>query len=334
MNFSAGWNQINEALEKVGQGGELTFAEALALSKVSEEDLPLLLAAANRLREEFVGNEVDLCSIVNGRSGRCPENCAFCAQSAHYETKIDIYSLKTPEELLASAKEAEAGGALRFSIVTSGRGTDKDKEFAKIIEAFKLIKRETKLKICASLGLLTLEHAKALVEAGVERYHHNIETARSFYPEICTTHDFDARAKTIENAHKAGMEVCSGGIIGLGETMEQRLEMAFELKKLQVHSVPINILNPIPGTPLAKQPGLSPREILRTFALFRFILPKQGIRTAGGREVNLRDLQGLALFSGISGMLIGGYLTTGGRAYEDDLKMVQDLGLVPLSARD
>ncbi|SDF63031.1 biotin synthase BioB [Sporolituus thermophilus] len=325
---------ILDLAHKVLDGGQLTMAEALALARTPDSDLPVLLAMADKIRQHYVGDGVDLCAIVNGRSGMCPENCAFCAQSAHHRAQVQVYSLLPEDELVAAAKQAEANGALRFAIVTSGRGMEDDDEFPKIVRALARIKRETRLKVCCSLGTLSRENAEALAAAGVSRYHHNVETSRSFYPQICSTHSYDDRVATIAVAKAAGMEVCSGGIIGLGETMEQRLEMAFELRGYGVDAVPINILNPIPGTALAHQPPLPPREILKTFALFRFILPTCGIRTAGGREVNLRDLQSLGLMSGISGMLIGGYLTTGGRASADDLQMIRDLGRQPLSARE
>lgn len=324
---------IIELGNKVLAGEQITMGEAIALSETPDCDLPFLLAYADKIRQKFIGNEIDLCAIVNGRSGMCSENCTFCAQSAHHKAEINVYPLMTDDELVAAAKQAEEGGALRFAIVTSGRGMERDKEFPLIITALKRILNETNLKVCCSLGTLSLENAKELKAAGVTRYHHNIETSRSYYSSICTTHTYEDRANTVRNAQAAGLEVCSGGIIGLGETMRQRLEMAFEIKEMKVHSAPLNILNPIKGTLLENKASLPPREILKTFALFRFILPDRGLRTAGGREVNLRDLQSLGLMSGINGMLIGGYLTTGGRSCDMDVKMIKDMGLLPLSAK-
>ena len=323
---------ITEVGEQVLAGQGITMEQAVTLSQIPEEDLPFLLAMADKIRRRFVGDEVDLCVIVNGRSGKCTEDCSFCAQSMHHQAQISVYPLLTEEELIAAAKKAEASGSHRFSIVTSGRGAEQDKDFGKILAALTKIQAETKLKVCASLGTLSVENAKALKAAGVSRYHHNVETSRSYYGDICTSHTYDDRANTIKAAHEAGLEVCSGGIIGMGETMQQRLEMAFELKAMGVHSVPLNILNPIKGTAMAEQAPLRPMEILRIFALFRFIMPEMGIRSAGGREVNLRDLQSMGLASGLSGMLIGGYLTTGGRDSAMDLKMIHDMGRVPLSA--
>lgn len=325
---------ITEVGQRVLEGQSITMEEAVTLSQIPDEDLPFLLAMADKIRQKFVGNEVDLCVIVNGRSGKCTEDCSFCAQSMHHKAQISVYPLLTEDELVAAAKQAEANGSHRFSIVTSGRGAEQDKDFGKILKSLERIQAETKLKVCASLGTLSAENAQALKAAGVSRYHHNVETSQSYYGEICTTHTYNDRANTIKAAHEAGLEVCSGGIIGMGESMGQRLEMAFELRELGVHSVPINILNPIKGTAMANQPSMRPLEILKIFALFRFIMPKMGIRTAGGREVNLRDLQSVGLMSGLSGMLIGGYLTTGGRDSAMDLQMVKDMGRTPLSARE
>jgi len=317
---------ITEIGEQVLKGQQITMEQAVTLSQIPDEELPFLLAMADKIRQRFVGDEVDLCVIVNGRSGKCTEDCSFCAQSMHHKAQISVYPLLSEEELVAAAKQAEASGSHRFSVVTSGRGAQQDKDFAKIVKALSRIQAETKLKVCASLGTLSLENAKALKAAGVIRYHHNVETSRSYYGDICTTHSYDDRVNTIKAAHEAGLEVCSGGILGMGESMEDRLAMAFELRNLQVHSVPLNILNPIQGTKMANQPPLLPKEILRVFAIFRFIMPHMGIRSAGGREVNLRDLQAIGLMSGLSGMMIGGYLTTSGRDSEMDLQMIKDLG--------
>ena len=299
------------------------------------------------------GNAVDCCAIINGRSGRCPENCKFCAQSAHYHTGVKEYPLLSEQEFVEAAKKAKAAGAVRFSIVTSGRGQSKADDFDNICKALKRIKEEVGIEVCCSLGILTEEQAFKLKELGVTRYHSNLETAPSHFPDICSTHTYEDKMFTIHNAQKAGLRVCSGGIFGLNETPEQRVEMAFELKRLGIDSVPLNLLTPIPGTPfennfelkrlgidsvplniLTPIPGtpfennkpLKPLEILRAYAVFRFILPKALIRTAGGREVNLRDLQCLALNGGLNGIMVGGYLTTGGRSPEADKVMIKDLG--------
>ena len=215
---------------------------------------------------------------------------------------------------------------MRFSIVTSGRGQSKADDFENILEALRKIREEVGIEVCTSLGILTLEQALELKAAGVTRYHANIETAPSHFPDVCSTHTYEDKMSTIQAAKDAGIRVCSGGILGLNETPEQRVEMAFELKRLQIDSVPLNLLNQIPGTPFADNKSLTALEILRAFAVFRFILPRALIRTAGGREVNLRDLQALALNGGMNGIMVGGYLTTGGRRPEDDKVMLEDLG--------
>lgn len=317
--------RIAQLCESVLGGHRLTREEARELAATEPQDLFFLFAAADRVRRRYVGDAVDLCAIVNARSGRCTENCKYCAQSKYHDTDVAVYPLLSETEILQRARDAEASGAARFAIVTSGKGMEGDREFPKILSAVRRILTETGLKVCCSLGALTPESARALKDAGVSRYHHNIETSEANYARICTSHTYDDRIRTIEIAQAAGLEVCSGGILGMNETLADRMDMAFALRDLGVHSIPLNLLNPIPGTPLAGQKPLLPLEILRSFALFRLIAPTCGIRTAGGREVNLRDLQALALCCGISGMLIGGYLTTGGRNCADDRRMLADL---------
>ena len=317
---------IIEYAEKVLKGGEISREEAIELIKVPDQDTMLLLAMADRIRQRFNGDEVDVCAIVNARSGRCPENCKFCAQSAHYHTGVTEYPLLSVDELVAAAKKAKEAGAVRFSIVTSGRGQSKADDFENILKALTRIKEEVGIEICTSLGILTPEQANKLKEVGVTRYHANIETAPSHFPDICSTHSYEDKMSTIQAAKDAGIRVCSGGILGLNETPEQSVEMAFELKRLNIDSIPLNLLNQIEGTPFENNKSLTALEILRAFAVFRFILPKALIRTAGGREVNLRDLQALALNGGMNGIMVGGYLTTGGRRPEDDKTMLKDLG--------
>lgn len=280
---------------------------------------------AGIIREKFKGKQVDLCSIVNARSSRCSEDCSFCSQSIYHKTGINTYPLLSKKKILKAAYQAEAAGADRFSLVTTGRGIDGD--FENIISIVKELKEKTNLKLCVSLGLLNKKAADSLKESGVERYHHNLETAPDYFDKICTSHSYQERIETIHIAQKAGLEVCSGGILGMGESREQRLEMAFLLKELKVDSLPLNILNPIPGTPLADKEPLPPLDILQTIAVYRFILPETDIRYAGGRETNLRDLQALGLIGGINGMLTGDYLTTSGRKTAEDIVMINDLGL-------
>ncbi|WP_295261111.1 biotin synthase BioB [Veillonella sp.] len=322
-----GYEEIIAYAQRILDGGEITPKEAEELIHVSDEDTMILLAMADKIRQKFSGNEVDLCAIVNARSGKCPENCKFCAQSAHHETGVTVYPFMSEEDIVEHARKAKEAGAIRFSIVTSGRNTNNPKEFERILSALRRIHEETGLEICCSLGLLTYEQAVQLKAIGVTRYHSNIETAPSNFPNICSTHNFADKMSTIENAKKAGIRVCSGGILGLNETLEQRVEMAYELKRLGIDSVPLNILNPIKGTPFEHNKPLPPLEILRTFAMFRFVLPHAQIRTAGGREVNLRDLQALALSGGLNGIMVGGYLTTDGRSPLQDLQMIEDLHL-------
>ena len=322
--------KISGYAQKVLSGGTLGKLELYELVKTQVHDLPYLFAAANSIRQQVQGDKIHLCSILNGRSGRCSEDCSYCAQSVHHQTGVAVYPLMDVQEILRNAIAAAVAGVSHFSIVLSGGGVDQADEkqtFARIIEAYQLIREKTNLHLCASLGSLTLEQARQLRAVGVERYHHNVETSRDFYPSICRTHTYDDRIRTVGVAREAGLAVCCGGIIGMGESLEQRIDMAFELREMGIGCVPVNILNPIPGTRLESMQPLPPLEILKTIALFRFVMPQAIIRTAGGREKNLRDLQSLALLGGANGMLVGGYLTTSGRDSRLDLKMIEDLGL-------
>jgi biotin synthase len=290
------------------------------------EDIHLLMAQANWLRARTRGDEIDLCAIINARSGRCSEDCSFCAQSAHHGGRADVYPFLEPDQIMAAAQVAQKAGVRRFSIVTSGRGTPGGAEMDRVDQAIKGI-AGLGLSPCASLGLLDADGAARLKKAGLVSYHHNLETAASFFPQICTTHPYEDRIQTIRLARSAGFRVCSGGIIGLGESPLQRLELAYTLKELAPESIPLNFLNPIPGTPLEHQPALKPMDILLTIALFRLILPMADIRTCGGRERNLRGLQPLMFLAGANATMVGNYLTTTGRNPEEDLRDIQDLGL-------
>lgn len=324
------YDLIFEVGKKVLNGGAISREEAIALTKIEEADIPILLGVANKVRETFTGNRVDTCEIVNARSGGCSENCKFCAQSAHHETKIEVYPLMSEEDILAAAKKAEKDGAYRFCIVTAGRGMEGDPDFNRIVNAIKRIGEETSLGRCCSLGTLQDEHVADLKAAGISRYHHNLETSRSNFNNICTTHTYDERVSTIKRIKNAGLQACSGCIIGMGETWEQRVELAFDLKELDVDSIPVNVLNSIKGTALEGSQKLKPMEILQAFAIFRLILPTKIIRYAGGREHNLGELVPLGFLSGVNGMLIGNYLTTQGKGASDDLNMVSNLGLEPM----
>lgn len=323
-------NTIFDLAQKVLAGNEISFEEALGLTTIEEDDIPILLSLANKIRSQYTGSTVDTCEIVNARSGGCSEDCKFCAQSAHHDTEVEEYSLLSDDEILSAAKKAEDHGAYRFCIVTAGCGMQNDGDFSSLLQAIEQVGNKTTLERCCSLGILSTEHVLALKKAGITRYHHNLETSESFFDQICSTHTYADRVETIKNVKNEGLEVCSGGIIGLGESWRQRIELAFSLKELDVDSVPINVLNPIKGTPLENATRLKPMEILQTFAIFRFILPKKIIRYAGGRERNLGELVPLGFLSGINGMLIGNYLTTNGRGADTDINTITNLGLTPI----
>jgi biotin synthase len=273
-------------------------------------NMPLdeLIAQANEVRRKFIGNKLDLCSILNARSGLCPEDCKFCAQSARHHADIPTYPLKGKKEIVEAAKKAKAIGAERFGIVTSGNRLT-DRELNAIAQAVSEIKNKIGINVCASLGALDESALQLFKGAGLSRYHHNIETSRRFYPYIVSTHTFDERINTIKSAKEVGLEVCSGGIIGMGETWQDRIDMAYTLKELDVDSVPINILIPIKGTPLESASPISVDDAIRTICIFRIILKNKTIKVAAGREATFKDSQLNAFAAGANGMLIGGYLT-------------------------
>ena len=311
--------------QKLMDGSCISFEEALPLLDLQGDDIYELVHAAWRVTRRFAGPEVDLCSIINAKSGRCSEDCRFCAQSGHYQTGIETYPLLDEAEVLRKAKEIEDSGANRFSLVISGRGPS-SREFELILHIYQTLQRETRLELCASLGVIDQGQARQLADVGVSMYHHNLETCRRYYPSICTTHDYDDRVKTVLAVKAAGMRVCSGGILFMGETWRDRLELAFELRGLGVDSVPVNFLNPIDGTPLAGIDPIQPLEALKALAIFRLVLPKTKIRLAGGRADALRNLQPLAFQAGVNAMLVGNYLTTAGRSVAEDIQMLSDLG--------
>lgn len=306
---------------------------ALSLTKIEgRANILLLCEAADRIRQACCGNVVDLCSIINVKSGNCSENCSFCSQSAHHNSEESpVYELKSPGEILEQAKAAAAAGAKRFCLVSQGRGpkysSPKSQEFAQILATVRQIIDETTIKPCCALGEVTLEQAQELKEAGVTRYNHNLEASENFYPQIVTTHSWGDRVETVKNLKAAGIQACTGGIVGMGESWEDRIDLALSLRELEVESVPLNLLNPRSGTPLEERPKLDPDEALKTIAIFRFILPQQIIRYAGGREAVMGELQALGLKAGINAMLIGHYLTTLGQPPEQDRAMLEALGL-------
>ena len=260
---------------------------------------------------------------MNAKSGECTEDCKFCAQSSHYKTDIETFELTGKEEVIKLAKENEVEGVNRFSLVTGSRDVTGD-DFEKIIDIYEHLEKEVNMDLCASLGILDYERLSRLRKKGITMYHHNLETSRDYYKEICTTHNYDARIETIKHAKASGMSICSGGIIGLGESREDRVSLAFELKKLEVESIPINVLNPVKGTPLENEKPLSQNEILKTIAIFRLVNPKSSIRLAGGR--NLIDENGKQCFkSGANATITGNYLTTSGNKICDDRDMISEL---------
>ena len=288
-------------------------------------DLDQLCKGADLIRSHFIGDHADLCSIINGRSGRCSENCKFCAQSAHNCTGISEYGFLDEETILAECHHNAEKGVNRFSIVTAGK-TLSGSDFDKALSAYRRMKNECDIELCASHGFLTEEQFRQLREAGVTRCHCNIETSRRNFPNICTSHTFDDKIACIKRAQAAGLEVCSGGIIGMGETWEDRIDMADTLAELGVNSVPINALMPIKGTPLADIARLTEDEILRTVAIFRFILPEANIRLAAGRNL-MSDCGKQAFLSGADSTITGDMLTTSGNDINADMKLMKDLGL-------
>jgi len=286
-------------------------------------DTAELLYLAHKAMVSTVGRRFELCGITNAKSGKCSEDCKFCAQSSRYSTSSPIYPLKDKDTMLMEAGRAREIGADRIGIVTSGRGIGQ-RDLDVITETVMAVKQDTGMQVCASLGVLDKAALSMLRDAGLTRFHHNIETSRNFYPQVVSTHSFDDRVQTIKAAQEVGLEVCSGGIIGLGEDESDRVSMALTLRDLGVKSVPINILVPIKGTPFANNKPLSVAEILRTIAIFRLILGDKTIKIAAGRETALGDFQGMAFWSGANGMIIGGYLTIDGREAEKDLRLVEE----------
>lgn len=320
-------NYIQNMSEKVLAGGVLEADEALKLSGVTGADRYLLFAEAARIRDHFVGSAVHLCSIINAKSGRCAENCAFCSQSAHHDTGVQVYPLIDEEEMVRCALLAEQNGAGCFGIITSGTRINKTDELDRVCRAVGRIKSETGISPSCSLGILDEETALRLKDAGMDTYHHNLETARSFFPQICTTHDYEDDIATIRAAKTVGLKVCCGGIFGLGESFAQRIEMALTLRELNVDSVPLNFLNPVAGTRLESADNLTPLECLTIIAVYRFLLPGKRLSVCGGREKNLRELQSWIFLAGADGTMTGNYLTTPGRSPELDRQMLKDLEL-------
>lgn len=311
---------IKQYYQKALSGAGLTGEE---LMELTEQPLEPLREAADELRREICGNGFDLCTITNGKSGRCSEDCKYCAQSICYEAQTEEYPMISEHQIREEAAYNRAKGVLRFSVVTSGKRLS-DGEVDRLCEAYKEA-AACGISLCASHGLLTGEQLRKLKEAGVSRYHNNLETSRSFFPKICTTHTYDDKIRTIRLAQEAGLTVCSGGIMGMGETWEDRIRLALQLRELDIRSIPINVLNPIPGTPLEHREHLSGDEVNRIVAVFRFALPGASIRLAGGRGL-LPDKGERAFRSGANAAISGDMLTTAGISVERDLEMLKNLG--------
>src|SRR6476469_2436531 len=305
----------------------ITFEDALALGELTtHEEIGDLVERAWAVRQDRFGDSTDMCSLVNAKSGGCAEDCGFCAQSRYAEADTPMHAMMQQDQILEHAKAAEAAGAHRFCMVTQGQGLSR-RDFEKIIEGARLVSQNTNLKRCVSIGHMSPERAKKLKDAGVQRVHHNVETSSSYYPEVSTTVRYEGRIRTIDAVKEAGLESCVGGILNLGETPRQRVEMAFELAEIDPTSVPINLLNPRTGTKFGDRPLMDPWEVVKWVAIFRLILPDALFRLCGGRVENLHELQPLAVKAGLNGVMMGNFLTTLGAEPADDREMFTDLGL-------
>lgn len=314
---------INSLKDKVLQGGKITFDEALSLA--ATQDHEALFNAAEEITKHFGKPEFNPCSIINARSGKCSEDCKWCAQSAHYHTGADVHGIVSAEETLAQAKYNESKGVKRFSLVTSGKAAT-GKALDQICENYKQLRDQTSLFLCTSLGLLNREELQKVWDSGVRRYHCNLETAPSYFGKLCTTHTIEDKIRTLKAAREIGFEICCGGIIGMGETLEQRIELAFKLLEVQPNSIPINILSPIKGTPLADVPLIDEEDVLVTIAIFRFIHPSVELRFAGGRARLSRETQLKALRIGINSAVVGDLLTTVGSKIDEDRLLASEAG--------
>ncbi|OSS43000.1 Biotin synthase [Desulfurella amilsii] len=312
---------FNKAIEK-----RIDQSDAIEILKLADDEFLELLYFSNKLRIHFKDNNISLCSIINAKSGRCSENCAFCAQSAHFDANVGMYDFLPPRVIEQKAKKMTNYPIERFSIVTSGLSLNNQNDFENLKES---INKISKLPLIpgVSIGLQTKKQLLELKEAGLKEFHHNLETSREFFTKICTTHKYEEDIETIRLAKELGFYVCSGGIFGIGESIEDRVSLAFELKSLNVDSIPLNFLIPIKGTPLENKEALKPMEALKIIAMFRFAMPEKDIRICGGREVVLKQLHPLVFFAGANGIMVSDYLTQKGRKIEDDVEIINDLGL-------
>ena len=316
---------IKDIEKKVLDGNVISRQDALSISSVSGNEIFDLFYSANRIREKFRGDRVDLCAIINAKSGACSEDCSYCAQSSKSFAEIKAFLLVEKTAVIEKAAEARQGGAKRFCIVTSGKKASSG-DIEKIAVMISGV-RSLGMLPCATLGLLSGEELLLLKDAGLERYHHNLETSERFFPEICTTHTYQDKIRTVEEVKSTGLSLCSGGIFGIGEGWEDRIDMAFALMEINPDSVPINFLIPIKGTRLGLRKTLGPLEALKIIALYRFILPDKEIRVCGGRIQTLGEFNSFVFLAGADGLLTGNYLTTSGRDFEDDLKLISQFGL-------
>ena len=329
-------HSIKDIIRKQEEGRALSRDEALSL--VGIDDTRIISSLAEGTRKRYKGNLADLCSVISAKSGSCPEDCAFCAQSVHYHTGIMEYPLIQIDKIVKAATDAKKNGARRFCISTSGRGIEDNDDISVICEAIGRIRHEVSISPCATLGMMSSDHLKALKEAGLNRYHHNLETSETFYKKICTTHSYSERVEMVKNIMDVGLSACVGGILGMGETMEDRADLAIAIRDLDPDSIPINFLMPIMGTPLDGLPRITHDEALRSIALFRFIMPDKEIRICGGRVSALGESHRLIFNFGADGMMVGNYLTRSGVDPKEDLRMLDDLSLgireIDVSGRD
>lgn len=322
--------RIAEFKNRVLSGGELKFDEAMELIQVEDAALvDFILECAREITFHFNADKPGLCSLINAKSNLCGEDCGFCSQSVRFETKVDRYAMMPADEVVRAAKDFEKKGAENFCVVTSG-GELSDEEFEKVLEIYSRLKAETSMNLDGSLGFLTAERVSRLKEVGVRRFNNNLQSSREFYPNIVSTHTYEKRLETLKLLQDGNLEICSGGILAMGESREDRIKLAFELKPYEPHCLPMNVLDPRPGTPLQNTPAEEPIELVKTIAVYRFIHPKSNIKLAGGREVRLGDeYQQKALCGGANGLIIGGYLTTEGNPMKKDFEMLKKAGFKP-----